>query len=153
MAVTNITRGYHTVALDGRYRLPDCRHYGSFAHKSLTAGGGRLAFPTKVALKEFPCPALALFAEHNRLRFRPRVGDVPLGMETFHRLPIVRLPRSPWTRRCQLQQCQNHLVHFVVVVFHRRSPGTILHSSFPPRNSSPGLHPFRRKWAQSQSDH
>src|SRR6202041_789654 len=51
----------------------------------------------KMAFKEFPRPAFALFAEHNRLRLRLRVGDVPPGMETFQRLPVVRLPRSPLT--------------------------------------------------------
>jgi hypothetical protein len=47
-----------------------------------------LAFPSKMALKEFPRPALAIFAEHYRLRLRPRVGDVPLRMRAFHRFPV-----------------------------------------------------------------
>jgi hypothetical protein len=37
-----------------------------------------LVFPSKMALKEFPRPALAIFAERYRLRLRSRVGDVPL---------------------------------------------------------------------------
>src|ERR1700722_1302921 len=78
--------------------------------------GSCLVLASKMAFKEFPRPAFALFAEHNRLRLRLRVGDVPPGMETSQRLPVVRLPRSPLTRRCQPQQRQNHLVDFVVVV-------------------------------------
>src|ERR1700733_4416549 len=71
--------------LPGKY----CRLSGSFARKSLTAGGGCLAFPVKVALKEFPCPALTLFAEDDRLRLRLGIGDVPPGIEAFHRSEIV----------------------------------------------------------------
>ncbi len=68
----------------------------SHTSSSRSAGDGlRLAFPSKMALKEFPRPALAIFAEHYRLRLRPRVGDVPLRMKAFHRFPVVRLPRTP----------------------------------------------------------
>ena len=64
---------------------------------------------------------------------------------------IVRLPRSPRPRRRQPEQCQNHLVDFVVVVLHHRGPGTILHSSFPMRDSFHRPHQFGTSRAQPQS--
>jgi hypothetical protein len=69
------------------------------SYRATRVHSASLSLPPKVAFKEFLRPALALFAEHYRLRPGFRIGDVPLGMEAFHRIPIVRLPRSPRPRR------------------------------------------------------
>ena len=98
----------------------------------------RLILPSEMTFKEFPCPALALLAEHYRLRFASRIGDVPPGVGTFRGIPIVRSPRSQWTRRRQAQQCQNLLVDFAPVVLHGRDPDPILRLSCPAEDSFPG---------------
>ena len=96
----------------------------TFVLEFLTSSRSALAlsFPSEVTFKEFLRPALALLAEHYRLRPGSRIRDVAVGMKSLQRIPIARLPRSPITRRCQPQQCQNHLINFVGIVFHAREP-------------------------------